>query len=430
MLFFSRCYSKILHITLRAFSYVLQFIPNRIILYMGCILGDLVYFISSKYRKRTLNQLAIAADLHLNQQQKEQIARKSFQNLIITTLEYFRLPYWGRCIKNNVVFKNFESISEIYRLGRGIIFVSAHQANWEIPFIYVTQKLPGVAIGRPIKNKTLYDWILKSRMQFKGEIIEPKNAVEECLKKLKQGKFVGIVGDQALPESSYSYPFFGVRAWTSASPAVLAYRANTPIIFIENYRSPHDGKYYISCYPPIYPNIEAPLKLEVVRMMNILMKNMEKSISHCPEQWLWQHKRWKQRIPCPIKSRYLHDFIAIVFPADLERCYSISEDLAPLLQYYPRSFFTIIAPEGIDVILEDPELWIHKVELSQKVMYKGVLDKHDLPDDWKIQMVLDFSKNTFVEKHFTSLATVHYFAIDSLSEAKIFKTSITHSARL
>ncbi len=58
----------------------------------------------------------------------------------------------------------------------------------------------------------------------------PKNAIRLGLKALKEGKFLGIVGDQAYPDSSYHFPLFGTRAWTATTPALLAYKSNSPLV--------------------------------------------------------------------------------------------------------------------------------------------------------------------------------------------------------
>ena len=125
--------------------------------------------------------------------------------------------------------------------------------------------MPGVAIGRPIKNRYLYGWVQKMRQKFGGIIITPKNALKEGIKALQQGKFLGIVGDQGMPESSFSSSFLGRKAWTSTAPALLAYKSGCPLIVATTVRQ--NGHYTISYSDPIFPNKEHGAKEEVPRLM-------------------------------------------------------------------------------------------------------------------------------------------------------------------
>ena len=59
--------------------------------------------------------------------------------------------------------------------------------------------MPGVAIGRPVKNHFLYNWVVSMREKYGGKIIAPNQAIKEGLRGLKKGAFLGIVGDQGCP---------------------------------------------------------------------------------------------------------------------------------------------------------------------------------------------------------------------------------------
>ena len=114
--------------------------------------------------------------------------------------------------------------------------------------------MPGVAIGRPIKNKLLYNWVTSIRQKFGGKMIAPQNAIREGLRGLKKGAFLGIVGDQGMPNSGFSSPFFGRNAWTSPIAAILSHRTGSPIMVATTHRS--EGKYSIHYSEPIWPNTE------------------------------------------------------------------------------------------------------------------------------------------------------------------------------
>ena len=198
------------YILFRVLTFPLQFMPYKVLHSLGNVLGLAVYYLYPKYRKRSLSNLALATDLHLTPEQIVSTAKKSLQNLAITFLEYPRLSV-EKNIQRVATCVNPEPAASIIKSGQGIIFFCGHQTNWELLFLEGTQRMPGVAIGRPIKNHYLYQWIMDLRQKFGGAIIPPKSAYKESFRALKQGKFVGIVGDQGMPDSGFSCPFLGRR---------------------------------------------------------------------------------------------------------------------------------------------------------------------------------------------------------------------------
>ncbi|MFI5334441.1 MAG: lysophospholipid acyltransferase family protein [Chlamydiales bacterium] len=242
---------------LRALTFPFGFLSYTQIHTLGKWLGTLAYFCLPRFRKRALSNLALAETLTLSEKEIVRLAKSSFCNLMITCLEYAKLAREkeiarvARCINPEVATPHMQE-------GKGVIFFCGHQANWEILFLEGTSRMPGVAIGRPIKNKLLYSWVQAMRQKFGGKIIIPKNAFREGLRALKQGSFLGIVGDQGMPDSGFSSPFFGRRAWTSPLPAILSYRTGRPIFVATTRRE--RGKYLITYSEPIWPDENQPME--------------------------------------------------------------------------------------------------------------------------------------------------------------------------
>ena len=215
---------------IRILTWPLRFLPGKALHFVGRLFGRLAFHLMHDYRKRTLSNLALAKDLHIQgTRELKKIAKASFENLAINILEYVRFDRVDdfsqiiRCVNPSVA-------DELYQKGHGIIFFCGHQSNWETLFLDGTSRMQGIAIGKSIKNKRLYNWILSIRQKKGGRIIAPRNAVKEGLRALRKGVFMGIVGDQGMPDSGYSFPFLGRRAWTSTAPALLSYKTNSPII--------------------------------------------------------------------------------------------------------------------------------------------------------------------------------------------------------
>lgn len=350
-----------------------RFLPFSVIRLCGNALGRILYFFLTKFRKRTLSNLALAEDLHLSSADTRRIAIESFQNLCITVLEYAKFAQ-VKNLKKYVVCENPEVPLKLMDQGHGVLFFCAHQANWEVLFLDGTTRMPGVAIGRPIKNPYLYKWIVSIRQRFGGKIIPPKRAVWEGMRALKQKKFLGIVGDQGMPSSSFESSFLGRRAYTSTIPALLAYKSKAALLTALIWRTKQG--YRIRYTEPKFADTSKPLEEEVDRLMHLCLHEVEESIRMRPGEWLWQHNRWKQETPHAIYYRFRHETMLIT--ANSSTPISI---LRLFRTIYPKSFLSYLVPEErkseVEGFADDVMTYTDEVPLITDYRFKMVFDLTD-----------------------------------------------------
>lgn len=382
----------------RAFGFLLSLLPYSALHAFGRFAGWCAYFLHRPFRKKALANLAIAYGETKSEQERKKLAIASFQNLMITLLEFFRLKKSKGKLEEIVTLEENSEVSGFLEKKQGVIFLTGHQANWEIPFLAVTDRFPGIAIGRPIKNKWLYNWVLSVREMNGGKIVMPKSAIRQGMRALREGKFLGIVGDQAFPTSPYSYPLFGTRAWTASTPALLAYRTNSPIVVGMTKRVGHH--YHVSSSKPIWPDPKIPMKEDVDRMMDEAMRCLEKSIKEHPEQWMWVHDRWKQQGIDHVKRIYRYGFILVALPKNPDL------SLIPTLRkIYPRSFLTFYASQGCKIPGEEVKTYQNEEDLLQR--------------DWRFQLVLDFYGSAKMRRHFCKLGAFKALALSQDKETVI-----------
>lgn len=378
-------------------TWPIRWMPYRMIHAIGAFLGTSLYYLFPKYRKRALSNLALASSLQLTEEQIRRHAKESIQNLIITCLEYAKFDS-EKHIHSVATCVNPEEADRLMKETKPVIFFCGHQSNWEVLFLEGTSRMPGVAIGRPIKNKPLYDWVTSIREKFGGRMIAPQNAIREGLRGLKKGAFLGIVGDQGMPNSGFSSPFFGRNAWTSPIAAILSHRTGSPIIVPTTHRK--QGKYYIHYSDPIWPNTQAPLESETERLMTAMLANLEKKIAEAPGQWLWSHNRWKQQSRDRLKLKFRHESILIVLPEEKHVLEAILPHLNTFREIYPYEFFTIYTPiDGVS--LENAEI----------IPYQSAKDL--LKTDYRFKLVFNLSSFRNIKRHYKNLAA---FKVVSLTE--------------
>lgn len=362
---------------------------------LGAFLGTCAYYAAPKFRKRALSNLALAS---FQEKEIPDLAKASLQNLMITCLEYAKFSS-ERKIERIATCINPSAAAQLMKDNKPVIFFCGHQSNWEVLFLEGTSRMPGVAIGRPIKNTALFRWITSIREKYGGKMITPQNAVREGLRGLKKGSFLGIVGDQGMPDSGYSSSFFGRKAWTSPIAAILSYRTGSPIIVATTRRK--DGKYSIHYSDAIWPDTGRPMEQEIDRLMKAALAYLEQTIKEDPSQWLWAHNRWKQQTPDKLKRKFRYESILIILPSDFP-------ELTVFREIYPHEFITVFAPQGIDPKIPGAEV-VHYIEEQQL-----------LKKDYRFKLIFNFSPCGKVKRHYKKLAAFEVVTFQELR--KIAKT--------
>ncbi len=392
-------------------TWPMRWLPYQAIHRIGGWLGIAIYYLIPKFRKRCLSNLALASSMKLTEKQIRGYAKDSLQNLAITCLEYAKFDA-EKEIGRVASCVNPEQANLFMKENKPVIFFCGHQSNWEILFLEGTSRMPGVAIGRPIKNGYLYNWVLNVRQKFGGKIIAPQNAIREGLRGLKRGCFLGIVGDQGMPDSGYCSPFFGREAWTSPIAAILSHRTGSPIIVATTQRK--EGRYWIHYSDPILPRPEAPAEEEIDRLMKASLSALEKTISEKPGEWLWSHNRWKQQTPDKLKPAFRHESILILLSS--ENVFLLPH-LAAFRDLYPREFITLLVPEGMTANLEGAEILSYS------------RDEELLMRDFRFKLVFNFTTCGKVKPHYKKLAAFNVVSLEELQSLAGVQASFSETLK-
>ena len=181
-------------------------------------------------------------------------------------------------------------------------------------------------------------------------------------------------------------------------PALLSYRTGAPLITATTHRE--GGKYRIHYSAPIFPNQEAPQAEEIDRMMRQALSLLEQDIVRHPDQWLWQHNRWKQQTADRLKRPFRQEAIYIVLGGDPE----LLHHLPTLRTIYPHEFLTLMVPEKSRqaVHLENAEV------LTYRTLPETLLR------DYRFKLVFDFVPYKPLRRHFLGLSAFNVFTLDDL----------------
>jgi KDO2-lipid IV(A) lauroyltransferase len=187
--------------------------------------------------------------------------------------------------------------------GRGVVLVTGHLGNWEIGGAAMSAYgFPVDAVAKGMANRRFSDDLTATRERLGMRVIDVAVAPRAVLKSLRAGRVVALVADQNARESGVFVPFFGRAASTARGPALFALRSGAPIVLGTCLREPGWPQRYRIVLTPIEAVATGDLERDVARLTHEHTAALERAVREAPEQYFWQHKRWKTRPPEELPS--------------------------------------------------------------------------------------------------------------------------------
>jgi Lauroyl/myristoyl acyltransferase len=230
----------------------------------------------------------------------ERILRASWDNLGRMGAEFANLdrlwnfdlehPERGR-IKSNQA--NIDRFLRLANDGKPALIFSAHLGNWELPAISAaTYGIDSAVLYRKPNIAGVDRWLRETRTASMGELISASlDAPLKLAEALERGAHVGMLVDQYY-RRGVPVTFFGRRTMANPLLARLAQHFDCPIHGVRIVRLPNHT-FRGDMTEQIAPARDAQGKIDVAGTMQIITSVVEGWIREHPEQWLWQHRRWR-----------------------------------------------------------------------------------------------------------------------------------------
>ena len=228
----------------------------------------------------------------------EQTAQQSFEQIAMLAIDVFCTP---RLVKksnwrNYSCFKNIEHVKWLIQEGRGLIMVTGHYGNFEIMgYMLGLFGFNIYSVARPLDNKYLSKYLYGIRERVGQKIIDKKGAAELMPAIIASGAAIGFIADQDAGKKGIFVDFFGRKASTYKSIALLAITNNLPIVVGCSRRVGNRFYFEVSCNRLILPD-EWKDKNDPIRWITAeYTKAIEDFVREDPTQYWWLHRRWKHR---------------------------------------------------------------------------------------------------------------------------------------
>ncbi len=281
---------------------LVQALPMRACRALSSLLGNVLYYGSSRRRGIALENLLHALGDEKSEAEIKKIARRSCASFFLTYMEIIKFrPLLKdpealrdpRYSSNERIFELFERAKKAHDESGGAIFVTPHIGNWELlPHVSRAVGIPLVVVARPPDNPHLRKLLFEDRTATGQVVIPKKNALFILRKALRDGKSLGLLPDQST-KHGVAVDFFGRKALTTPVPAILSITYKRPIVVVAACRNGGDGGFEGFVSDPIWPGEYRSEKEEITRLTREMNRTMEGAIRRFPEQYLWIHNRWK-----------------------------------------------------------------------------------------------------------------------------------------
>lgn len=263
---------------------------------IGERLGELIYKPLGIRRFVVERQIA-AAFPELDEREVARLARLSYRHLGRTSVEAALLPKLDRGQLLDLVerVEGWEHVEGASSEGRGRLLVAAHHGNWEFLGAYLAARgIRPEVIVRGANNRLFEDYLNANRTRLGMEVVHDTAAVRRIARAMRDGRCVAMLADQGVLGLASSFvPFFGRPAKTPRGFAVFALRFDVPVCFMDMLRLPN-GRFRV-VFEPVEPARTGDRERDTDAMVREYSRILEKWVRHYPEQYFWQHRRWRRQ---------------------------------------------------------------------------------------------------------------------------------------
>ncbi len=192
----------------------------------------------------------------------------------------------SKFVEENVRIEHFEHLTQALEKGRGVIMLTAHIGNWEMGAAVLAQMgHPLTVIALPHKERVVNDLFNRQRQAHGVTVVPPNVGVRRCVEALRKGRLIALLGDRDFGTFGEPMMFLGRKTLIPKGAAFFSYKTGTPIIPV--FLIPEgEGKYVLTLYPAIEPDVTRDQKDEVFSLMERSTLVIEEKIRQDPSQWM------------------------------------------------------------------------------------------------------------------------------------------------
>ncbi|MGD9726046.1 MAG: LpxL/LpxP family Kdo(2)-lipid IV(A) lauroyl/palmitoleoyl acyltransferase [Nitrospiraceae bacterium] len=269
----------------------LALFPYRWQCILGRWVGLLLRFMHDKRRETVEINLAVCFP-DLSTQERAILAKRCFESLGMALCET-STAWWipdprARCACRIVGLNHIRAALE---KGRGVLLCSAHLHTAELAGRFMVLEQPVTIVFRPQNDRVIETVAHRRRATYYPNMIHYRD-MRGVVRALRRNEVVWYAPDiDAGTKRSVFVPFFGVPAASLTATARLAKLTGAPVVPCFYFRRADRTGYDIHVEPALQEYPSGDPTVDTARINELI----EAAVRRHPEQYLWQHRRFKSR---------------------------------------------------------------------------------------------------------------------------------------
>jgi KDO2-lipid IV(A) lauroyltransferase len=283
-----------------AILWVFALLPMPLLYLLSRFIYVLGYHVKG-YRKKVVFGNLRSAYPNKSEKEIESIAKKFYRNFCDYLVETVKLIFSNeKCTRKMVSFINTELIERLYNDGRSIMMLQGHFFNWELALMLGHQggKHHRYVVYQRLTSAIAEKMIYKLRGRYGTRLLAMYQTVgtikgnEEKKADARVPSIYQFGADQSPMRHKIEYwsRFMNQDAAIFLAPEQLSKDYNLAVVYLDLQKVGR-GKYTIE-YSLI---TDAPDSTGSRFITEAYVKKLEEAIDRNPANWLWSHKRWKNK---------------------------------------------------------------------------------------------------------------------------------------
>lgn len=271
---------------------LITMLPFSLLLLVGQLIGFILYLLPT--RRKQIAQINIQLCFpELDKAAQNSLLKDNFRSMGIALMEVGMAWWWPKQRLQKLV--TVEGLENLDRpADKGVILLGMHFTTLEIGGAALTGAIEIDGMYKAHSNP-VYDYIqLKGRASnnIDGCSLFDRKDMRGTLKCLKSGRVLWYLPDQdyGLHQSLFA-PFFGIPAATVHATSRIAKQTNAAVIPVSFTRLSGAKGYKVTIDSALENFPSDDVLIDTTRINQLI----EKYIRQQPEQYLWVHRRFKNR---------------------------------------------------------------------------------------------------------------------------------------
>ena len=263
----------------------ITWLPWGIQLAVGKSIGYILWLLPLPARRITRINIGLCFP-ELSRREQARMVRQAFVSLGISLVEMAN-SFWAhkKTLRERYTIDGLEHLQAALTQGKGVIMLSAHFTTLELGGRLLSLTTSFHVMYRDLKNPLFDAVVLRARQRNFQSAIH-RNDIRQLIRALKDNEIVWYAPDQNYGGKGHVFaPFFAASTPSTSRLAGMTGAAVVPFCQVRS------GNQYRLRFLPAIELDGKDLQQDTARINAIL----ETMIRQAPEQYLWMHRRFKNR---------------------------------------------------------------------------------------------------------------------------------------